>query len=121
MFIKKSKRIDQIFVPAEIPPNPRKKTHQGVAMTRWWSVEAAKVWLVVGGGGWWSRGGGREVVVEGTWKLRKPPTSRRDSLVVVAGRWRLRKPPTSRRDSLVEVVVERWWLVVEERWLVVGV
>src|ERR1700678_581342 len=59
MFIKKSKRIDQIFVPvAEIPPNPRKKTHQRVAMTRWWSVEAAKVWLVVGGGGWWSRGGG---------------------------------------------------------------
>src|ERR1700678_4239270 len=60
-------------------------------MTRWWSVEAAKVWLVVGGGGWWSRGGGGEVVVEGTWKLRKPPTSHRDSLVVVEGRWRLRK------------------------------
>jgi hypothetical protein len=32
---------------------------------------------------------------------RKPPTSRRDSLVVVEGRWRRRKPPTSRRDSLV--------------------
>jgi len=39
----------------------------------------------------------------------------------VEGRWRLRKPPTSRRDSLVEVVVERWWLVVERWWLVVGV
>src|SRR5271168_100492 len=61
MSIKKSKRIDQFFVPvAEIPPNPRKKTHQRVAMTRWWSVEAAKVWLVVGGGG-------REVVVERWW------------------------------------------------------
>src|SRR5271168_1748696 len=102
MFTKKSKRIDKFFVPvAEILPNPRKKTHQRVTMTRWWLVEAAKVWLVVGGGGWWSRGGGREVVVEGTWKLRKPPMSR--------------------RDSLVEVVVERWWLVVERWWLVVGV
>jgi hypothetical protein len=61
MFIKKSTRIDQIFVPvAEIPPNPRKKTHQRVVMTRWWLVEAAKVWLVV-------VVGGRQVVVERWW------------------------------------------------------
>jgi hypothetical protein len=28
------------------------------------------------------------VVVEGRWRPRRPPTSRRDSLVVAEGRWR---------------------------------
>src|ERR1700678_764914 len=46
-------------------------------------------------------------ITHGYQNPRKPPTSRRDSLVVAEGRWRPRKPPTSRRDSLV-VVEGRW-------------
>jgi hypothetical protein len=65
--------------------------HQRVARTRWWSVEAAEV-----------VGGGREVakVVEGR---KDPPTSRDDPLVVFGGGmevgWRC----------------QRWWWLVE-RW-----
>src|ERR1700678_229209 len=38
---------------------------------------------------------------EGRWRPRRPPTSRRDSLVVVEGRWRPREPLGLASSTLV--------------------